>query len=139
MSTGGNAGLFGALGSGGAISALGLINPTVSHTSGATVANSGALVGRNGGVISAAYVSGGSVTSASENGLAGGLVGVNTGTIRASYSTAAVSGTHSTENTDFAGLVANNAGGSIIASYTTGAVTGPQATRARCLVVTSDT
>ena len=116
-------GLFGTVGSGGVISAVGLINPTLSYGTSSVTANLGALVGENHGTVSASFVSGGSVTSDNQNSRSGGLVGENHGTIRASWSTAAVSSTIRYGTPMSGGLVGlNESGGAIIASYAAGSV-----------------
>ena len=104
------AGLFGVVGSDGAISGLGLVDATVLNG----LVDSGALVGENGGAITRSY-STGRVRGGER---AGGLVGYNnaTGTIRASYSTADVSATNK-----LGGLAGRN-GGQIAASYAAGDV-----------------
>ena len=77
-------------------------------------ANTGGLVGYNGGSISNSYTTG--AVSSTGNTI-GGLVGNNAGSISNSYATGAVSSTGGT----IGGLVGNNAG-SISNSYATGAV-----------------
>ena len=129
-STSSHLGLFAQLGSGGTISAVGMINPSVSGT--ATEQYTGALAGRNQGTISAAFASGGSVAATGQDAVIGGLVGWNRGTIRASYSTTAVNG--STNRGTTAGLAGINTFGSIIASYAAGAITGVgSSTSVHCL------
>ncbi len=116
-------GLFGTVGSAGVISAVGLINPTLSYGTSSVTANLGALVGENHGTVIASFVSGGSVTSDNQNSRSGGLVGENNGTIRASWSTAAVSSTIRYGTPMSGGLVGlNERGGAIIASYAAGSV-----------------
>ena len=76
----------------------------------------GGLVGDNGLVIAASYVTG----SVSGTGKVGGLAGDNFGgTIIASYSTASV-----TSDGAVGGLARSNFGGRILTSYSTGSVTG---------------
>ena len=117
----GKLGLFSELGSGGTISAVGMINPSVSGSGDSQ--ESGALAGKNSGTINAAFTSGGSVASSGTSStLTGGLVGWNSGTIRASYSTTAVSRSRGGGFTS--GLVGTNFNGTIIASYAAGSVTG---------------
>ncbi len=131
-STSSHLGLFAQLGSGGTISAVGMINPSVSGT--ATEQYTGALAGRNQGTISAAFASGGSVAATGQDAVIGGLVGWNRGTIRASYSTTAVNG--STNRGTTAGLAGINTFGSIIASYAAGAITGVgTSTSVHCLTL----
>ena len=125
-------GLFAVLGSGGTITAVGLVNPTVS--SAGTTNRTGGLVGENNGTISAVLVSGGTVTSNSEDAYTGGLVGRNNGTIRAAYATASVSNSNRSYS-DVGGLVGNNQNGAVIASYAAGSVNGGgNSTRLGCLV-----
>ena len=116
-------GLFSALGAGGVIRNVGLLNPSVS-SSGASE-NIAALVGRvdQTANIDASYVSGGSVTVSGNDARAGGLAGQNNGRIRASYSTAAVATSGDPNGIDIGGLVGFNFGGQLIASYAAGAVT----------------
>ena len=113
-------GLFGELARGGTISAVGLINPTVSGT--ASYQLTGALAARNRGTISAVFTRGGSVAASGDTvPVTGGLVGYNLGIIFASYSTTAVSRTASDGATG--GMVgANN--GLLILSYAASSVTG---------------
>ncbi len=125
-------GLFAELGSGGAISAVGLVNPTVSSTG--NLSRTGGLVGESNGTISAVFVSGGTVTSNGEDAFTGGVVGRNNGTIRAAYATASVSNSNR-EYSDAGGLVGNNQNGTVIASYAAGSVTGGgNGTELGCLV-----
>ena len=121
-------GLFATLAPGGAISAVGLINPVVSN-GGLTAIGFGALVGHNKGTIYASWVRGGNISASEEETYIGGLVGRNgasaseRGTIRASYSTATVSNNNH-EFSQTGGLVGNNQYGTITASYAAGAVQG---------------
>ncbi len=125
-------GLFAELGSGGAISAVGLVNPTVSSSG--TANRTGGLVGENAGTVSAVFVSGGTVTSNSADAFTGGLVGRNNGTIRAAYATASVSNSNRPYS-DVGGLVGNNQNGAVIASYAAGSVNGGgTSTELGCLV-----
>ncbi|MCC7600256.1 filamentous hemagglutinin N-terminal domain-containing protein [Janthinobacterium sp. FW305-129] len=102
-------GLFGAIGSGGAVANVGLSGGSVA---GGT--NVGALAGSNAGTISGSFATSG-VTSTSTG---GGLVGSNTGTVVDSYASGTVSGTSTV-----GGLVGSN-GGSIANSYANGGVSG---------------
>ena len=123
-------GLFRELASTGVISAVGLIEPTVSGAGG--TGGYGALVGTSLGRIYASYVRGGSVSTSGDDTYIGGLVGRNGsstvgqndhGKIYASYSTASVS-KGSAEYTNIGGLVGNNQRGAIVASYAAASVTG---------------
>ena len=119
----GNMGLFGVLGGSGRIRNLGVKNPTV--YSNANQYAGGGLVGiiRENGVVSACYVSRGSVRVNGVNNRVGGLAGINYGIIRASYSTATVGPTNTALTSDYGGLLGrleNN--GAIIASYAAGPV-----------------
>ena len=122
-------GLFGRLAAGAVIRDLGLINPTVSQSSGATNANQrlGALAGsaNAGSTVSAVYVSGGSIISYSAQDSVGGLIGSSGANITASWSSATVTQSDPCGNcnsTDAGGLVGYHAG-TITASYASGAVT----------------
>ena len=139
-------GLFGYVGSGGAVKNVGLQDPVVTgdddsvgglvgwnnggiitacYVSGGTVTgtggytDAGGLVGENeSGTISACYVSGGTVTGTGGYAIVGGLVGQSGGSISASY----VSGgtvTSTGDDSDVGGLVGQS-GGSISASYVSG-------------------
>ena len=105
-------GLFGYTGSSATISAVGLIDASITGTYNAYYV--GALVGKNAGTISQSYATG-KVTGVL---VAGGLVGYNIGTITDSYATSTVAG-----SSDLGGLVGYNTG-TISQSYATGAVTG---------------
>ncbi len=118
-------GLFAELGSGGRITAVGLINPTVRGTGGAQ--ESGALAGRNRGTISAAYATGGSVAGSGSGAVTGGLVGRNNGALRASYATTAVNSGAGSGGAG--GLAGRNDAGTITASYAASAVSGGAGTR----------
>ncbi len=110
------AGLFGFVGSGGAISRLGLVDADVKG-----YARVGGLAAYNkGGSITASYVTGKVVGRSG----VGGLAGWNEGTITASYSTASVTGGVEGAGEAIGGLVGKNEGsGAVItASYATGAV-----------------
>ena len=106
-------GLFGAIGSGGVIRNLGLVNATVT---GKTAV--GSLAGLVDGTVESSY-STGSVTGGGTN--VGGLVGrvSSSGEVRRSYTTADVSGS----GVNLGGL-AGFVGGKIEASYAAGNVTG---------------
>ncbi|MCC7703651.1 filamentous hemagglutinin N-terminal domain-containing protein [Janthinobacterium sp. GW460P] len=104
-----NVGLFGAIGSAGAVANVGLSGGSVA---GGT--NVGALAGSNAGTVSGSFATS-SVTSTSTG---GGLVGSNTGTVADSYASGAVSGT-----SVVGGLVGSN-GGNIVNSYANGGVSG---------------
>ena len=108
-------GLFGVVGAGGVLTAIGLDAANV--TGGGDV---GALVGRNSGTVTFVRV-GGSVTGLTAT---GGLVGTNLagGTITDSYSTATVSGPLQ-QASNLGGFVGENYG-SIARAYARGAVSG---------------
>ena len=135
------AGMFGAVGTGGRVSNVGLVGGSVEGSYAA-----GGLVGKNQGTIRAVYAtgrvsgsdavgglvglneSGGTVSNAYATGAVagslnsfhiGGLVGRNKGTVSNAYSTGAVQG----GNTFTGGLVGLNEG-TISNAYATGAVTG---------------
>jgi hypothetical protein len=103
-------GLFGAIGAGGEVKNVGVIN--VNITGGEKV---GGLVGENKGKVSNSY-STGNVTGESD--FVGGLVGINSGTVLNSYSTGNVTG-----ESDVGGLVGRNEG-TVLNSNSTGNVTG---------------
>src|SRR5690606_23914392 len=104
-------GLFGVVGSGASISALGLVNVDVVGQN-----LVGGLAGINSGDISGVHISG--EVSGDDN--LGALVGQNLeGTIASSYSTASASGVN-----NVGGLVGWNEGGSIENTYATGSVVG---------------
>jgi len=133
-------GLFGAIGAGGEVKNVGVINVNITgnHRVGGLVGDNyngnisnsystgnvtgeqevGGLVGKNdNGNISNSY-STGNVTGDNK---VGGLVGDNIGgTVSNSYSTGNVNG----ESYDVGGLVGDNANGNILNSYSTGNVTG---------------
>ena len=127
--TSGHGGFFRELGSTGIIRNVGLVNPTVSSSSGD---NTGALVGRTAisSRIDRSFVLGGSVTGSAINSDIGGLVGYNQGAIRASYSTATAAISSNYDNAYVGGLVGWHRGNtgtnqaSITASYAAGPVTG---------------
>ena len=116
-----NVGLISYLGTGAAVSNVGVIGATVTgHT---TV---GAIVGNNYGAVTNVYSSG-SVTATSAG--AGGLVGYNFQTLSNSYSNAAVSGPLYVGGAVGLNNIADLGGGNISAGsisqvYATGAVTG---------------
>ncbi|WP_338467644.1 YDG domain-containing protein [Novosphingobium sp. ZN18A2] len=105
-------GLFGTIGSAGAVSNLGLVGGSITGKS-----YTGALVGNNAGTISNVY------STASINGQVGtnvgGLAGYNAGTISNAYTSSIISN----GGTNTGGLVGYNAG-TISNAYTTGNVTG---------------
>ena len=106
-------GLFGYVGSGGAISNVGLLGGSVSGNNGVI----GGLVGWNDGTVTSSYATG----SVSGFRFVGGLVGYNSnGTVTQSYATGAVSGT----GNYVGGLVGYNSNGTVTQSYATGAVSG---------------
>ena len=117
-------GLFGAVGSGGRITGVGLTEVSLSSSRPAVA---GSLVGSNAGTVTASYAAGtvainvGGVTNA--NSIAGGLTGHNTltGAAQASFADVAVSATHSRASAIIGGLTGQN-DGNIRASYATGAV-----------------
>ena len=105
---------------------LGFISPSITSTNTNTNRH-GVLAGeiRAGSVVSAVYVSGGTVTTSANNAeaAAGGLTGRNQGTIRASWSNATVATASNPANGNVGGLVGDLNGGTIIASYAYGTVT----------------
>ena len=112
------AGLFGAVGSGGALRDVGLSNASIIELSTHPV---GALAGYNYGTIGNSWVTG---SVSRSDGEIGGLVGENIGAISDSYSTAAVTA-NTISTTKSGGLVgANVSGGTISNSYATGTVIG---------------
>ncbi len=121
-----DAGLFGAVGSGGAVQNVGLIGGSVTDT--AALAVVGALVGANSGTISNAYAT--AAVSGPAGGLAvGGLVGTNNGSITQSYAAGAVT----SHDGPVGGLVGQNFG-AILQSFAAGAVTSTVNGRAGGLV-----
>ncbi len=128
--TTGTVGLFGNIGSGGTVTAVGIRNADVNGGTN----NAGALAGSSAGTITASFSAG---TVAGGDGT-GGLVGDNSGTVEASYSTATVTGTGDAVG----GLVGSSTGsGTLIrASYALGAVTSAtNSTQAGGLVGTNRT
>ena len=123
---GGERGLFWGLGGSSRVSNLGLVDVSVTATSGpgANYRGVGALAGQSDGTIEAVYVRGGTVSASSGGGrgvVVGGLVGyLFEGVIRACYSTAAVSAS-SVLSPDVGGLV-GHASAPIVASYAAGTV-----------------
>ena len=123
---GGERGLFWGLGGSSRVSNLGLVDVSVTATSGpgANYRGVGALAGQSDGTIEAVYVRGGTVSASSGGGrgvVVGGLVGyLFEGVIRACYSTAAVSAS-SVLSPDVGGL-AGHASAPIVASYAAGTV-----------------
>ena len=124
-------GLFGAVGSGGRITGVGLTEVSIASSRPAVA---GSLVGSNAGTVTASYATGtvninvGGVTNA--NSIAGGLTGHNTstGAAQASFAEVAVSVRHNSASSIVGGL-AGQSGGSIQASYAAGAVAGHGNTR----------
>jgi hypothetical protein len=108
-------GLFGAVGSGGVIQNIGVVNVDVTG-----IRYVGGLVGANWeGYLSNSYATG-NVTG---NGYAtGGLVGLNMGDVINSYSTGRVTG-----GNEVGGLVGENERGTVSNSYATGSVSGTNA------------
>ena len=105
-------GLFGYVGSGGAVENVGLENENIKGN-----LRVGGLVGFNDrGTVSNSY-STGSVSGSGD--YAGGLVGINYGTVSNSYSTGSVSGDYIV-----GGLVGYNLYGTVSRSYSTGSVSG---------------
>ncbi len=102
-------GLFGRIGRSGVVRRVGLVDVEIDGGG-----ETGALVGRSEGEVSASYTTGTVLGRFS----AGGLVGRNLGTVVVSYSTAAVSG-----NSNLGGLVGWNEGG-VSASYANGSISG---------------
>ena len=117
-------GLFGAVGSGGRITGVGLTEVSLASNRPAVA---GSLVGSNAGSVTASYAAGtvninvGGVTNA--NSIAGGLTGHNasTGAAQASFANVAVSARHSSASAIIGGLTGQN-DGNIRASYAAGAV-----------------
>lgn len=104
-------GLFGAVGEGGVIENVGVVNAGVTGEWGV-----GCLVGANWGTVSDSYSSG----SVSGDDHVGGLVGGNAGGVSNSYSNASVDG-----HWDVGGLLgANDSRGAVSNSYSDGSVTG---------------
>jgi hypothetical protein len=104
-------GLFGAVGEGGGVQNVGVVNAGVIGEWGV-----GCLVGANWGTVSDSYSSG----SVSGDDHVGGLVGGNAGGVSNSYSNASVDG-----HWDVGGLVgANDSRGAVSNSYSDGSVTG---------------
>ena len=117
-------GLFGAVGSGGRITGVGLEQVSIASSRPAVA---GSLVGSNAGTVTASYAAGtvninvGGVTNA--NSIAGGLTGHNasTGAAQASFANVTVSATHNSASAIIGGLTGQN-DGNLRASYATGAV-----------------
>ena len=106
-------GLFGAIGAGGEVKNVGVINVNIT---GGESDNVGGLVGDNEGTVSNSY-STGNVTGDYR---VGGLAGDNYGTVSNSYSTGNVTG----GDNNVGGLVGVNSNGTVSNSYSTGNVTG---------------
>jgi hypothetical protein len=104
-------GLFGAIGAGGEVKNVGVINVNMTGNYGV-----GGLVGTNSnGNISNSYSTG----NVSGEDMVGGLVGLNEGPVSNSYSTGNVTG-----DNWVGGLVGSNSEGTVSNSYSTGNVTG---------------
>ena len=124
-------GLFGAVGSGGRITGVGLTEVSLASSRPAVA---GSLVGSNAGTVTASYAAGtvninvGGVTNA--NSIAGGLTGHNTstGAAQASFAEVAVSARHNSASAIIGGLTGQN-DGNLRASYATGAVAVTGSTR----------
>ena len=109
-------GFFGATGSSARISGLGLVDASITTTSG------GGLVGENQGVMGGCFVKGTVIsTSTTTNTVVGGLVGNNRGIIFNSYSLGSVTAT-----TTAGGLAGSNEG-AIVNSYSMVEVSAPTA------------
>ena len=123
-------GLFGSIGTAGAVRNLGLLDVQVRYSSNSTVASEiGGLLGRSAGTVGHCYATG--VVAGGGKGIStiGGLVGVLRagGTLRNSHAAVAVSGTGSAYASrdrigGLAGMVVHP-GSAIIASYAAGPVT----------------
>ena len=122
----GNTGFIYFTGASSVIRNLGFINPSITSTNTGT-SRHGVVAGeiRPGSVVSAVYVSGGTVTVSGNTAdtAVGGLTGRNQGTIRASWSNATVATAGNPANSNIGGLVGHLDGGTIIASYAYGTVT----------------
>ena len=123
-----NLGLFGAVGSGGQVSALALSEVKVTGSR-ATASNVGSVAGRNDGAITAVTARG--AVAGGVNDSVGGLVGRNGGTLKTSYALASASAGASG---DAGGVVGFNDGGTVTDAYALGAVSGGAAGRAGGLV-----
>jgi len=110
-------GLFGYVGSGGTISAVGVENVNVAGTGHRQV---GGLAGGSAGTVSNSYSTG----SVSGLGEIGGLVGWNRGTVSNSYSTVSVTSGGQNVGSFVGGLVGWNYLGTVSNSYSSGGVTG---------------
>ncbi|WP_061172451.1 two-partner secretion domain-containing protein [Caballeronia hypogeia] len=108
------AGLFGVIGASGVVRNLGVANANVDSGIGGS---DGALAGRNDGLVTYSWSTGGVGSGAAFAGVGGGgLVGWNKGTIERSWSGASVGG-----NGSYGGLVNEN-DGRIVQSYATGSI-----------------
>ncbi len=114
------AGLFGSVGAGAEIRAVGLIAGNSYGGAGHTD-HVGALVGRNDGAIIASYATGDADGGAGDGDNVGSLVGLNAGTIIASYATGDADGGAGGDNV---GALAGSNVGAIIASHSLGDSTG---------------
>ncbi len=88
--TGNFAGLFGVIGENGVVKNVKVTNPNITHTR-----NGGTIAGFNNGTIDNIVVTGGSVTTTSDNAFSGGIVGRNNGSISNSKNGSAVSNKNS--------------------------------------------
>ena len=123
-----NLGLFGAVGSGGQVSALALSEVKVTGSR-ATASNVGSVAGRNDGAITAVTARG--AVAGGVNDSVGGLVGRNGGTLKTSYALASASAGAAG---DAGGVAGFNDGGTVTDAYALGAVSGGAAGRAGGLV-----
>jgi len=111
-------GLFGELGTNGALSNVGFTG-NVTGGAGAAV---GGLVGLNRGSVSRSYATG--TVVGGDSAYVGGLVGVNFGSLSSSYSTGAVAGGDSSVVGGGVGVIDSSPLGVVSNSYATGQVTG---------------
>ena len=91
--TGNFAGLFGVIGENGVVKNVKVTNPNITHTR-----NGGTIAGFNNGTIDNIVVTGGSVTTTSDNAFSGGIAGRNNGSISNSINGSAVSNKNSNNN-----------------------------------------
>ncbi len=111
-------GLYGSTSSGSVAKNVGLVNASITNSTGGGA--TGGLAGQGGGTIINSYVTG-SVTGPFA---VGGLAGQNVGSIQGSYNAAAVSNTSG----NYTGGLAGTNSGAISGSYNTGTVGGVQMT-----------
>ena len=110
-------GMFSGLGNGGVVRSVGLLDPYVNATSGATQLFAGALVGNNvGGRVIASYVIGGTVSGANGDAIIGGLIGRNTGT------NSSITACYALGNTVTSSSSAAKVGGLVGGNYTNASV-----------------